>query len=274
MIGSTISHYRVVERLGRGAMGLVFKAQDLRLERPVAIKFISREVALNPDQRTRFEREARTASLLDHANICTIHEFGETPEGELYIVMGFCPGENLRTRLERGPLPVKQAVNIAEQIALGLAKAHSMGVVHRDIKPANIMLLPDGMVKIVDFGLAKLPRDIGLTNTGGVVGTVPYMSPEQLRGDPLDRRTDIWSWGVTLYEMLAGDRPFESGTEATVMRRIMDVEPPSLAARRPDVPLALDRLVLQTLHKRREERPDNGTELVEILRSLTLPSGT
>ena len=274
MIGSTISHYRVVERLGRGAMGLVFKAQDLRLERPVAIKFISREVALNPDQRTRFEREARTASLLDHANICTIHEFGETPEGELYIVMGFCPGENLRTRLERGPLPVKQAVNIAEQIALGLAKAHSMGVVHRDIKPANIMLLPDGMVKIVDFGLAKLPRDIGLTNTGGVVGTVPYMSPEQLRGDPLDRRTDIWSWGVTLYEMLAGERPFESGTEATVMRRIMDVEAPSLAARRPDVPLALDRLVLQTLRKRREERPDNGTELVEVLRSLTLSSGT
>ena len=274
MIGSTISHYRVVERLGRGAMGLVYKAQDLKLERPVAIKFISREVALNPEQRTRFEREARTASLLDHANICTIYEFGETPEGELYIVMGFCPGENLRTRLERGPLPLKQAVNIAEQIALGLAKAHSMGVVHRDIKPANIMLLPDGGVKIVDFGLAKLPRDIGLTNTGGVVGTVPYMSPEQLRGDPLDRRTDIWSWGVTLYEMLAGDRPFEAGSEATIMRSIMDLEPPSLAARRPDVPLALDQLVLQTLKKNRVQRPDNGTELVEILRSLTLSSGT
>jgi serine/threonine-protein kinase len=274
MIGSTISHYRVVERLGRGAMGLVYKAQDLRLERPVAIKFISREVALNPEQRTRFEREARTASLLDHANICTIHEFGETPEGELYIVMGFCPGENLRMRLERGPLPLKQAVNIAEQIALGLAKAHSLGVVHRDIKPANIMLLPDGGVKIVDFGLAKLPRDIGLTHTGGVVGTVPYMSPEQLRGDPLDRRTDIWSWGVTVYEMLAGDRPFEAGSEATIMRSIMDLEPPSLTARRPDVPLALDQLVLQALKKDRAQRPDNGTELVEILRSLILASGT
>jgi eukaryotic-like serine/threonine-protein kinase len=274
MIGSTISHYRVVERLGRGAMGLVFKAQDLKLDRPVAIKFISSEVALNPEQRTRFEREARTASLLDHANICTIHEFGETPEGELYIVMGFCPGENLRTRLERGALPLKLAVSIAEQIALGLAKAHSMGVVHRDIKPANIMLLPDGGVKIVDFGLAKLPRDIGLTNTGGVVGTVPYMSPEQLRGDPLDRRTDIWSWGVTVYEMLAGERPFEAGSEATIMRSIMDREPPSLTARRSDVPLALDQLVLQTLKKNRLQRPDNGTELVEILRSLTLRSGT
>ncbi len=125
MIGSTISHYRVLERLGRGAMGLVYKAQDLSLDRPVAIKLISREIALNPEQRTRFEREARTASLLDHANICIIHEFGETPEGELYIVMGFCPGENLRLRLERGPLPLKQAISIADQIAQGLAKAHS-----------------------------------------------------------------------------------------------------------------------------------------------------
>jgi serine/threonine protein kinase/Tfp pilus assembly protein PilF len=274
MIGSTISHYRVTERLGRGAMGLVYKAQDLMLDRPVAIKFISREIALNLEQRTRFEREARTASLLDHTNICTIHEFGETPEGELYIVMGFCPGENLRMRLERGPLPLKQAVNIAEQVAAGLAKAHSLGVVHRDIKPANIMLLPDGGVKIVDFGLAKLPRDVGLTNTGGVVGTIPYMSPEQLRGDPLDRRTDIWSWGVTFYEMLAGDRPFEAGSEATVMRAIMDLEAPSLSARRPDVPLALDQLIQLTLKKDRTRRPDNAGELVDTLRSLAVRSGS
>jgi eukaryotic-like serine/threonine-protein kinase len=274
MIGSTISHYRVVERLGRGAMGLVYKAQDLRLDRPVAIKLISKEIALNLEQRTRFEREARTASLLDHTNICTIHEFGETPEGELFIVMGFCPGENLRIRLERGPLPLKEAVSIAQQVAQGLAKAHSLGVIHRDIKPANIMLLPDGEVKIVDFGLAKLPRDVGLTNTGGVVGTVPYMSPEQLRGDPLDRRTDIWSWGVTFYEMLAGDRPFESNTEATIMRAIMDLDPPSLTARRPDVPLALDQLVQQTLKKDQTQRPDNAGELIEVLRSLSVVSGT
>ncbi len=274
MIGSTISHYRIVQRLGRGAMGLVYKAQDLKLERPVAIKLISRDIALNPEQRTRFEREARTASLLDHGNICTIHEFGETPEGELYIVMGFCPGENLRTRLERGPLPLKEAVNIAEQIAQGLAKAHSLGVIHRDIKPANIMLLPDGVVKIVDFGLARLPLDVGLTNTGGVVGTVPYMSPEQLRGDPLDRRTDLWSWGVTLYEMLAGDRPFESGSEATIMRSIMDLDPPSLTARRADVSLGLEQLVLSTLKKERNQRPDNANELIEALRTLSLISGT
>src|SRR5580698_3412311 len=139
MIGSTISHYRVVERLGRGAMGLVYKAQDLRLDRPVAIKLISKEIALNPEQRTRFEREARTASLLDHSNICTIHEFGETPEGDLFIAMTYCPGENLRMRLEHGPLPLKEAVRIAEAVAQGLGKAHSMGIVHRDIKPANIM---------------------------------------------------------------------------------------------------------------------------------------
>lgn len=274
MIGSTISHYRVVERLGRGAMGLVYKAQDVKLDRPVAIKFISREVAAVPEQRTRFIREARTASLLDHPNICTIHDFGETADGDLYIVMAFCPGENLRARLERGPLSIKHAVNIAEQMAQGLAKAHSMGIVHRDIKPANIMLLPDHGVKIVDFGLAKLPRDIGLTNTGGVVGTVPYMSPEQLRGDALDARTDIWSWGVTFYEMLAGDRPFESRTEATIIRAIMDNDPPSLAARRSDIPPAILQLISQALRKRREERPANATNLLEVLHGLTLRTDT
>ncbi len=273
MIGSTISHYRVMERLGRGAMGLVYKAQDVKLDRPVAIKFISREVAAIPEQRTRFIREARTASLLDHANICTIHDFGETPDGELFIVMAFCPGENLRMRLEQGPLPLKHAVKIATQVAQGLAKAHSMGIVHRDIKPANIMLLPDGGVKIVDFGLAKLPQDIGLTNTGGVVGTVPYMSPEQLRGDPLDGRTDIWSWGVTFYEMLAGDRPFESKTEATIMRAIMELEPPSLRARRPDLPGPIDHILSQTLRKKAEERPNAG-ELVEALHAVTLRTET
>ena len=251
-------------------MGLVYKAQDVKLDRPVAIKFISREVAALPEQRARFIREARTASLLDHANICTIHEFGEAPDGDLFIVMAFCPGENLRLRLEQGPLSLKHAANIAEQVAQGLAKAHSMGIVHRDIKPANIMLLPDGGVKIVDFGLAKLPHDVGLTNTGGVVGTVPYMSPEQLRGDPLDGRTDIWSWGVTFYEMLAGDRPFESKTEATIMRAIMDLEPPSLRARRPDLPAGVDQIIAQTLRKNRDERPANAGELVDALRALTL----
>jgi serine/threonine protein kinase len=137
MIGSTISHYRVTERLGRGAMGLVYKAQDLMLDRPVAIKFISREIALNLEQRTRFEREARTASLLDHTNICTIHEFGETPEGELYIVMGFCPGENLRMRLERGPLPLKQAVNIAEHAARRWSNQHRRGCRYDSIHVAG-----------------------------------------------------------------------------------------------------------------------------------------
>ncbi len=272
MIGSTISHYRVVERLGRGAMGLVYKAQDVKLDRPVALKFISREIAAIPEQRARFIREARTASLLDHPNICTIHDFGETKEGDLFIVMSYLPGDNLRLRLEKGPLSLKQAVNIAEQVALGLAKAHSMGIVHRDIKPANIMLLPDGVAKIVDFGLAKLPHDIGLTNTGGVVGTVPYMSPEQLRGDPLDGRTDIWSWGVTFYEMLAGDRPFESNTEATIMRAIMDREPPSLRARRADLPAGIDQIISQTLRKNRDDRPASASELVDALRDITLRS--
>ena len=255
-------------------MGFVYKAQDVKLDRPVAIKFISREVAAVPEQRARFIREARTASLLDHPNICTIHDFGETEEGDLFIVMSYCPGENLRVRLEQGPLSLKHAVNIAEQVAQGLAKAHSIGIVHRDIKPANVMLLPDGVAKIVDFGQAKLPTDFGLTNTGGVVGTVPYMSPEQLRGEPLDGRTDIWSWGVTFYEMLAGDRPFESNTEATIMRAIMDLDPPSLLARRPDLPPAIEQIISHTLRKDREDRPANAAELVDALRALTLHSET
>ena len=212
MIGRVISHYRVISQLGNGSMGAVYKAQDLKLDRTVAIKFTSRAVADNREQRLRFEREARTASLLDHPNICTIHEFGETDDGELFLAMSYCPGEDLRSRLTRGPFPLKEAVNVAEQVLLGLAKAHSLGIVHRDIKPANIMLMPDGVVKIVDFGLAKFPRDISLTSPGGVVGTVPYMSPEQLRGDPLDGRTDLWSWAVMLYEMLAGERPFDAPT--------------------------------------------------------------
>jgi len=274
MIGKTISHYLVVERLGRGAMGMVYKARDTTLDRSVAIKFISREIAANPEQRARFVREARTASLLDHPNICTIHEFGETPAGDLFIAMAYCPGENLRTRLERGPLQLKDAVGIANQVAQGLAKAHSMGIVHRDVKPANIMLLPDGVVKIVDFGLAKLPRDVGLTDTGGVVGTIPYMSPEQLRGDMLDARTDIWSWGVMLYEMLAGDRPFEAGNEPATMRAIMELEPPSLLARRPDVPLELELVLSRALRKNREERQANGGELIGDLQGLSVRSGT
>ena len=274
MIGRVISHYRVVARLGRGSMGAVYKAQDLKLDRPVAIKFTSHDVASNPDQRSRFIREARTASLLDHPNICTIHEFGETDDGELFIAMSYCPGENLRSRLERGPFPLKEGVNVAEQVALGLAKAHSMGIVHRDIKPANIMLTPDGVVKIVDFGLAKLPRDLSLTNPGGVVGTVPYMSPEQLRGDPLDGRTDLWSWAVMLYEMLAGERPFEARSEALIIRAIMEGEPQSLASRRPDVPPELEQIINQALHKNREQRHKNADQIIQGLRGLSLATGT
>ncbi|MGC2111625.1 MAG: protein kinase [Candidatus Korobacteraceae bacterium] len=270
MIGQIISHYRVVARLGRGAMGAVYKAQDLTLDRPVAIKFISRDIASNPEQRSRFVREAHTASLLDHPNICTIHEFGETERGDLFIAMTFCPGENLRTRLEQGPLRLKEAVSIAEQVALGMAKAHSLGIVHRDIKPANIMLTPDGVVKIVDFGLAKFPRDVSLTHPGGVIGTIPYMSPEQLRGESLDGRTDIWAWGVTLYEMLAGERPFEAPTEPGIIRAIMDEEPLSLAVRRPDVPLELEYIISQALKKNRDQRQGNSNQLIQALRALSL----
>jgi eukaryotic-like serine/threonine-protein kinase len=272
MIGRTISHYQVLEKLGSGAMGTVYKARDLKLDRLVAIKFISQ--GLPSEHKSRFIHEAKAASALDHINVCTIYEFGETDEGDLFIAMAYCPGQNLRARLERGPLPLGEAVHIATQIAEGLAKAHSVGVLHRDIKPGNVMLTLDGVTKIVDFGLAKLPHEAGLTSTGAVFGTVPYMSPEQLKGKTLDHRTDIWSWGVTAYEMLAGQQPFRGETELSTADAILNQEPPLLTQLRPEVPFELERIVSQALHKSPQERQHNAEELVRALRSISLPSAS
>jgi serine/threonine-protein kinase len=267
MTGRTVSHYHVLEKLGSGAMGMVYKARDLKLDRIVAIKFISHD--LPPEYKSRFVREAKAAAALDHNNVCTVYEFGETDEGELFLSMAYCQGENLRARLQRGSLPLGEAVNIATQIAAGLAAAHSRDVLHRDIKPSNIMLSPEGVVKLVDFGLAKLPGDLGLTRRGAVLGTVPYMSPEQVRSMVLDSRTDIWSWGVLTYEMLAGQRPFGGESDAAVIQAILDLEPPPLTRVRPDVPFELARIVGKALQKRPEARQKDATELVVALRSVS-----
>jgi eukaryotic-like serine/threonine-protein kinase len=270
MIGRTISHYRILEILGQGAMGTVYKALDLKLDRPVAIKFLT--PGLDSNLKARFAGEAKAASALDHTNICTIYEFDETPDGEMFIVMAYCSGENLRARLKSGPLPLGEAISVAFQLAQGLVKAHSMGVLHRDIKPANIMLSSTG-VKIVDFGIAKQSVDKGLTNAGTVLGTIPYMSPEQLSAKTADVRTDIWSWGVLTYEMLAGQLPFQGESDLSTAEAILNQEPFPLTHFRPDIPDELDIIVTRALRKPLGERPQTAEELVRVMRPLTLGSG-
>ena len=270
MIGKTISHYRVLEKLGQGAMGAVYKALDLKLDRPVAIKFLT--PGFTSDLKARFAGEAKAASALDHTNICTIYEFDETPDGEMFIVMAYCPGENLRARLKGGTLPLEEAISIAFQVAQGLVMAHSMGVLHRDVKPANLMLTPNG-VKIVDFGVAKLLAGKDRTDAGAILGTIPYMSPEQLNAKPVDARTDIWSWGAVAYEMLAGRQPFQGESELSTAELILKQEPLPLTHFRPDIPEDLDAIIMQSLQKRPEDRPQTAHELVQAMRPLTLGSG-
>ena len=206
--GRSVAQYSVTEPLGAGAMGLVYRARDERLGRQVALKFLPSHLSTQSEAQQRFLLEARAAAALDHPNICTIHEIGTTSDGQLFIAMPLYEGETLQGRIERAPLPLAEAVDIALQVAAGLGKAHESAVVHRDVKPSNVMLLADGGVKVLDFGVARV-ADASLTTPGSaVVGTVAYMSPEQARGEPTDARTDIWALGVVLHEMLTGTRPF------------------------------------------------------------------
>ncbi len=204
MAGSLASRYRILGPIGIGGMGVVYRAEDTRLGRRVALKFLPPMLTPNSRAKARFLNEARAASALDHPNICTIYEVGETAEGQLYLAMACYEGETLKRRLERGPLETAEALHIALQVARGLAKAHSQGIVHRDIKPANLMITADGIVKILDFGIAKLPEQ---TRGGPLLGTPGYMSPEHARGEEVDARTDVWSLGAVLHEMLTGRPP-------------------------------------------------------------------
>jgi serine/threonine protein kinase len=209
MIGQTISHYKILEKLGGGGMGVVYKAEDTKLKRLVALKFLPTELTHDEEAKVRFVHEAQAASALDHPNICNIHEIDETDDGRIFICMAYYEGETLKEKIERGPLPIDQTLDLTLQIAQGLAKAHEHGITHRDIKPANVMITKDGIAKIVDFGLAKLAGQSRLTQTGSTLGTMAYMSPEQARAEVVDHRTDIWALGVVLYEMLTGQLPFK-----------------------------------------------------------------
>lgn len=254
MIGSVISHYRVVEKLGEGGMGVVYKAEDTKLHRSVALKFLPQEYTRDPEAKRRFIQEAQAASALDHPNICNVHEIDETKDGRLFIAMTCYEGELLSTAIARGGLNVADAVGIARQAASGLAKAHERGIVHRDVKPANIFVTRDGLTKILDFGLAKLATQPGLTRIGTTIGTVAYMSPEQARGEDVDERSDIWSLGAVLYEMATGRKPFAGEHEQAIVYSILNQNPEPIDRLVPGAPKSLDRIVSKALAKNPGER--------------------
>ncbi len=253
-VGHTVSHYRVVEDLGGGGMARVYRAVDVRLEREVVLKFLPPKLAHEAESRERMVREARAASALDHPNICTIFEIDQTEDGRPFIAMAYYRGETLEERLSRGPLAAAEALRIAAGVLAGLAAAHAKGIVHRDIKPANLMLTPEGRVKILDFGVAKLASATGLTKTGATVGTVAYTSPEQLEGEPVDARSDLWSVGVVLYEMLTGRHPFAGETAGAVMNAILHRQPTPPSQVRTGLSAGLDEFVARALEKDRQQR--------------------
>jgi tetratricopeptide (TPR) repeat protein len=268
MIGQTISHYKILEELGAGGMGVVYKAEDTRLDRPVALKFLPPALATREDVKKRFIHEAKAASSLDHPNICTIYEIDETPEGQMFIAMPHYEGETLQGKIGKGPVEVGEAIDIVFQLASGLAKAHEEGIVHRDIKPGNILITKDGQVKIVDFGLAKLATQTRLTKSGTTVGTVAYMSPEQASGSDVDARSDIFSLGVVLYELLTGELPFKGDHEAAIIYGIMHNDPKRLSEYRRNLPDSLQSIVDRLLKKEANERYQSAGELEDDLDSL------
>jgi Flp pilus assembly protein TadD len=266
--------YRIIGQLGRGGMGVVYEAADLRLERTVALKFLPAGLTADAAARERFIHEARTASSLDHPNICTIHDVGETEDGGFYIAMACYPGETLREKISRGSLAPADAIRIAAEVAEGLAKAHEHGIVHRDIKPGNIVVTTDGLAKILDFGLAKLAGEARLTQPGTTVGTVAYMSPEQARGDEVDARTDLWSLGVILYEMAAGTLPFGRDSERAILHAIVHEEPRAVKDLRPGFPAEIAGVIRKALAKDPARRYASAMEMAADLRQLEEAAGT
>ena len=267
MIGKTLSHYKVIEKLGEGGMGAVYRAEDTKLHRAVALKCLPLQFASDEEAKQRFVQEALATSSLNHPNIATIYYTFEE-EGQEFICMEYVEGETLTTLLASRPLPIDQAFDIALQVADGLSEAHKKGIIHRDITADNIMVTPRGLVKIMDFGLAKLKGATRLTRTGSTLGTIAYMSPEQAQGLEVDHRTDIFSLGVLLYEMLAGERPFGGEHEAAIFYSIINETPEPLARYKANAPEELQRIVEKALQKDPNTRYQTAADIVADLKGL------
>ena len=268
MIGKTVSHYEILEKLGEGGMGIVYKALDTTLDRHVAIKFLPPHLQADPDAKTRFIHEAKAASALEHPNICAVYEIDETPDHQMYMVMPSYDGQSLQDRIKEGPVSADEALDFVEQIATGLAKAHARGIVHRDIKPGNIFVTEDGHIMILDFGLAKLAGQTKITKTGTTVGTVSYMSPEQAQGEEIDAGSDVFSLGVVLYQLLAGHLPFAAEQEAAILYKIMNEDPAPLATHRDNLVEGFQRVIDKALAKDRETRYRDASVLLEDLQRV------
>jgi serine/threonine protein kinase/tetratricopeptide (TPR) repeat protein len=269
MIEKTVSHYRILEKIGEGGMGVVYKAEDTRLKRTVALKFLPKEFTKDTPAIERFMLEAQAAAALDHPNICTIYEINES-EDQTFISMAYIKGKSLKEKIESGPLEIEEALNIAAQVAEGLQEAHEKGIVHRDIKPGNVMITEKGQAKITDFGLAKLEWGTDLTKTATIMGTAAYMSPEQARGEKVDLRTDIWSLGCVLYEMLTGKRPFQSVHDQAVIYSILKEKPVPMKEIRIDIPQKLEQVIEKCLEKDRRKRYKDMSALIDEIKSIVL----
>jgi serine/threonine protein kinase len=277
--GKLVSHYKVIEKIGAGGMGVVYKGEDIRLGRPVALKFLPEEIAHGSKGMERFQREARAASALNHPNICTVYDVGEH-EARPFLVMEYLEGSTLRQRIDGKPLDTGTLLDVGIQVASALETAHAKGIIHRDIKPGNIFLTSSGQAKVLDFGLAKLaaePRaDSGdsstrtmaaggvsdsITHPGMAVGTVAYMSPEQVRGEELDRRTDLFSFGIVLYEMSTGHQAFSGNTSGVIMDSILHRQPAAARAYNPEVPAKLEEVIDKALEKDRKLRYQTASDI-------------
>lgn len=264
MVGRTVSHYEIIEKLGEGGMGAVYRAHDVRLDRDVALKFLPAQAALDPEARRRFLTEARAAAGLQHPNICPVFEIDEA-EGELFIAMAYIEGRNLAEEVSAGPLPLPRALDLGVQIARGLAEAHRKGVLHRDIKPANVMVTAADQALIMDFGLAHLPRGARSGPSGVTAGTTAYMAPERLAGEEFDHRSDLWSAGVVLYRMLTGRLPFSGQYEQEIVYSILNEDPAPPEAPGYEIPRDVRETVFRALAKQPQERYQSATELLTAL---------
>ena len=267
MIGETISHYKITEKLGEGGMGVVYKAEDTKLERTVALKFLAAHLLNDNEAKQRFLREAKAAAALHHPNICTVHEIDEA-DGRTFLAMAYLKGETLEDRIAKGPLSLKDALDIGRQIADGLEAAHKEGIVHRDIKPANILVSPEGRATIMDFGLARLTEASRLTKADQTMGTVAYMSPEQAQGMEVNHRADIWALGCVLYEMVCGQRPFRGVYDKALLYEIVSQQPEPLTGLRTGVPIELEFLTSKCLAKDAADRYQHASEAAVDLRTL------